>query len=75
MSNKTELKEGDTILIKGIAVRDAVTKNCSRTGNSDCVIIPVGWRKFFKKKIQLNIIRDENVFGKYTLVIEGVDET
>jgi len=74
LSNKTKLKEGEKIKLEGIAARDTITKKFSRTGHSDCVFIPPRWRKFFNRKIQLSIIRKDNIFGKYALVIEEIEE-
>ena len=74
VNHKTKLKEGDELVVKGTLIRDTEIRKYSRAGNSDAIFTPSGWRKFFGKKVQLSLSRKENVFGKYVITIEGVDE-
>jgi hypothetical protein len=68
------VKEGEQLVIEGVAARDTQQQVVAKGKCNDHVNIPRRWRKFFNRKIQLSIVRKDNVFGKYVLVIEGVEE-
>ena len=65
------VKEGEELKIEGIAARDTLKRVVASGPNNDHVNIPRSWRKFFAKKIEISLVRKDNVFGKYALVIEG----
>lgn len=68
------VKEGEELILEGVAARDTQQQVVAKGPNNDHINIPRKWRKFFKRKIQLSIIRKDNVLGKYVLVIEEVEE-